>query len=133
MDEAAVLGLRNEVTGLIVSIVSVSFGMISAYIVGLWLFLRRVPLLLRAIAFSMLSCGLAFMGGMLVGTDRAWAKVEIKSSEIPNFGGWRPDFLMGLSLYEIGALLGFISFTTIYVALAYMTFFYKWPEARNLE
>jgi hypothetical protein len=41
MTEAEILPIRNDLTGLVVSAVSVSFGMISAYIAGLWLFLRR--------------------------------------------------------------------------------------------
>lgn len=64
MTEAEILSIRNELTGIVVSVVSVSFGMISAYIVGLWLFLKDAPLSLRAIAFLLLSSGLAFMGGL---------------------------------------------------------------------
>jgi hypothetical protein len=78
MTEAEILSIRNELTGLVVSVVSVSFGMISAYIAGLWLFLREAPLALRLLAFLLLTCGLAFMGSLtwglndlLVGTDRA--------------------------------------------------------------
>ncbi len=51
--------------------------MISAYIVGLWLFLKDSPLILRFTARSRPSCGLAFMGGvtaglnaLLLGTER---------------------------------------------------------------
>jgi hypothetical protein len=38
MSEAEILSIRNELTDLVISVVSVSFGMISAYIAGLWLF-----------------------------------------------------------------------------------------------
>ena len=76
MSEAEILAIRNDVTGLVVSVVSVSFGMISAYIAGLWLFLREAPISLRLLAFGLLSCGLAFMGaltaglnGLLIGTE----------------------------------------------------------------
>ena len=34
MSEGEILSIRNELTGLVLSVVSVSFGMISAYIVG---------------------------------------------------------------------------------------------------
>ncbi len=47
MTEADILSLRSDLTGLVISVVSVSFGMISAYIVGLWLVLKRTPLFLR--------------------------------------------------------------------------------------
>ena len=135
MTEAEILSIRNELTGLVVSVVSVSFGMISAYIVGLWLFLKQAPLGLRVLAFLLLSCGLAFMGvltgglnALLIGTERAWSKLGSTSVEIASFGGERPDFLHGLSLYEASALLGGVAFFAIYLALFFFTFFYRWGD-----
>ena len=120
---------------MVISIFSVSFGMISAYIAGLWLFLKDAPLSLRFIAFFLLTCGLVFMGAiswglheLLLGTDRAWAKLGVTVTEIPHFGSQRPDFLRGLSLYEASAALGFVAFGAIYLALAYVTFVYRWPQ-----
>jgi hypothetical protein len=134
MTEADILSIRNELTGLVISVVSVSFGMISAYIAGLWLFLREAPVALRLLAFALLTCGLAFMGaltgglnGLLVGTDHAWAKLSNTASGIPNFGDVRPPWLYGLSLYEASACLGALAFGAIYLSLAYLTFIYKWP------
>ena len=135
MSEGEILSIRNELTGLVLSVVSVSFGMVSAYIVGLWLFLREAPFLLRLLAFVLLSCGLAFMGvltaginGLLLGTDRAWSKLGATSVEIASFGSERPDFLHGLSLYEASAALGAIAFAAIYVVLLFLTFLYRWPD-----
>jgi hypothetical protein len=135
MTEAEILVIRGGLTGLIISVVSVSFGMISAYIAGLWLFLKHAPFVLRFLTFSLLSLGLIFMGtltwglhALLLGSDRAWMKLTSTATEIPSFGGQRPDFLYGLSLYEISAALGFVAFCTIYAALAYMTFLYRWPD-----
>lgn len=134
MSEAEILAIRNDLTGLVISVVSVSFGMISAYIAGLWLFLREAPISLRLLAFFLLSCGLAFMGaltlglnGLLVGTDHAWAKLPARATDIAGFGDVRPQWLYGLSLYETSAVLGAIAFGAIYLALAYLTFGYKWP------
>lgn len=134
MSEAEILSIRNELTGLVVSVVSVSFGMISAYIAGLWLFLREAPVSLRLLAFGMLSFGLAFMGALtaglndlLLGTDRAWAKLTSRATEILNFGDVRPDWLHGLSLFEASAYLGTVAFGAIYISLAYLTFIYAWP------
>lgn len=133
MSEGEILSIRNELTGLVLSVVSISFGMISAYIVGLWLFLRDAPLGLRLLTFFLLSCGLAFMGvltsglnGLLVGTERAWSKLASNSVGIPSFGAERPDILQGLSLYEASAVLGCAAFVAIYVALFFFTFFYRW-------
>lgn len=133
MTEAEILILRSGLTGLIISIVSVSFGMISAYIAGLWLFVRHAPLGLRLIAFFLLTAGLLFMGAITLGlhelllsTDKAWATLDNPVSGISDFGGTRPDILLGLSIYEASAALGFAAFIGIYLALAHMTFIYKW-------
>lgn len=138
MSEGEILSIRNELTALVISVVSVSFGMISAYIVGLWLFLREAPFLLRLLAFVLLSCGLAFMGmltaginGLLLGTDRAWSKLGATSVEIASFGSERPDFLHGLSLYEASAALGAIAFAAIYVVLFFLTFLYRWRDGAD--
>lgn len=138
MSEAEILAMRIGLTGLIISVVSVSFGMISAYIAGLWLFLKRSPLPLRALAFGLLSIGLLFMGTLtwglhelLLGTDRSWAKLGVNSMGVQSFGGERPDYLFGLTLYESGALLGFVAFGAIYMALAYLTFGYRWPDSED--
>ncbi|MDQ8698004.1 hypothetical protein [Hyphomicrobium sp. LHD-15] len=135
MTEGEILSIRNELIALVVSVVSVSFGMISAYIVGLWLFLKKAPVVLRLLAFLLLSCGLAFMGvltgglnALLLGTERAWSKLDKTSVEIPSFGSERPDFLYGLSLYEASAALGCVAFLAIYAALFFITFFYRWAD-----
>ncbi|MFA5952685.1 MAG: hypothetical protein WC807_20690 [Hyphomicrobium sp.] len=134
MTEADILSIRNELTALVVSVVSVSFTMVSAYIVGLWLFLKDGPFSLRAIAFALLTCGLAFMGALtagvhelLLGNDRAWSKLGKNSVEIASFGGERPEYLQGLTLYEAAAGLGLAAFAAIYLALAFLTFIYRWP------
>lgn len=136
MTEGEILSIRNELTGLVVSVVSISFSMISAYIVGLWLFLKNAPFGLRFLSFLLLSCGLAFMGvltgglnALLMGTERAWSKLGATSVEIASFGGERPDILHGLSLYEASAALGCVAFAAIYLALFFFTFFYRWPDA----
>lgn len=133
MTEAEILVLRGGLTGLVISVVSVSFGMVSAYIAGLWLFLKNAPFALRFVAFALLSVGLIFMGAMtwglhelLLSTDRAWAKLDTTATGIPSFGGERPAFLGGLSIYEASAGLGLIAFGAIYLALAYMTFLFRW-------
>ncbi|MEQ1718192.1 MAG: hypothetical protein ABL907_19800, partial [Hyphomicrobium sp.] len=61
MTETDILSIRNDLTQIVISVVSVSFAMISGYIAGLWLFLKNAPLGLRLLSFFMLSIGLAFM------------------------------------------------------------------------
>ena len=134
MTEADILSVRNELTDMVISIFSVSFGMVSAYIVGLWLFLKRAPLILRALSFIVFSFGLAFMGALtigihelLLGTERAWSKLAKTATEIPGFGS-APIEALGLTQYEAAACLGAIAFLAIYVALFVLTFLYRWPE-----
>jgi membrane protease YdiL (CAAX protease family) len=134
--EAEILSVRNEVTAIVVSVAGFSFTMISAYIAALWLFLSQAPLALRALAFLLLSAGLAFMGvmtaglnGLLLGTETAWRKLAKPATELTGFGNASPDYLMGFTLYEAAAVLGAIAFGAIYLALFYLTFFYRWPDA----
>jgi hypothetical protein len=134
MTEADILSIRNDLTELVVSVVSVSFGMVTAYIVGLWLVLKRVPLVLRALSFVVFSFGLAFMGALtigihelMLGTERAWSKLGKTATEIPGFGS-EPIAELGLTQYEAAAALGALAFLAIYLALFFLTFFYRWPE-----
>lgn len=134
MTEAEILTVRNDLTVIVISVVSVSFGMISAYIAGLWLFLKKAPPGLRVLAFVMLSMGLAFMGALIAGvndlmagTERAWQKLPSKATGIAGFGSEAPPWLHGFTLYDAAAALGGLSFLGIYVALFYLTFLYRWP------
>lgn len=139
MTEADILSVRNDLTALVVSVFSVSFGIVSGYIAALWLFLKNAPFLLRFLAFTLLSFGLAFLGALtvglheiLLGTERAWSKLTLTATEIPGFGNERPDWLHGFTMYEAAALLGAMAFFAIYLALFYLTFCYRWPADRDV-
>ena len=135
MTEAEILSARNDVTAIVVSVAGFSFTMISAYIAALWLFLKDAPFALRLLTFVLLTSGLAFMGVMsaglndlLLATETAWSKLPKTATGLPGFGNARPDFLMGFTLYEAAALLGTLTFGAIYLALAYLTFVYRWDS-----
>ena len=135
MSEAELLEIRGELTAIVISVVSVSFGMVSAYIAGLWLFLKHATLGLRLITFAMLGGGLAFMGvvtfgvhEIFLGLDRAWRDLPDKVTGLESFGDVRPPILQGVSVYEAAVMLGFAAFLMIYLALGHLTFFYRWPE-----
>lgn len=136
MTEAEILSARNDVTAIVVSVAGFSFTMISAYIAALWLFLKDAPFALRFLTFVLLTAGLAFMGvmsaglnGILLATETAWSKLPKTATGLTGFGNAQPDFLMGLTMYEAGALLGTLTFGAIYLALAYLTFFYSWENS----
>jgi hypothetical protein len=135
MTESEILTFRNEVTTLVVAVFSLGFSMVSAYIAGLWLFLKGAGLPLRLVAFALLSAGLAFAGVMavglnelLLGSERSWSKLASNSVGIAGFGSERPAYLFGLSMYELGAGIGGLVFAAIYVALFILTFLYRWPQ-----
>lgn len=135
MTEAEILSVRNDLTEIVLSVVSVSFAMISGYIAGLWLFLKDAPFALRALTFFVLSAGLAFMGALtagvnelMLGTERAWSKLEMTATAISGFGSETPPYLMGFTQFEAAAALGGVAFATIYAALFYLTFVYRWPQ-----
>lgn len=135
MTESEILSLRNELTSLVVDVFSVSFTMVTAYMVGLWLFLKEAPLALRLIAFALLTIGLGFLGAMtlglndiMLGTERAWSGLGRTATGLPGFGSERPAWLGGLTMYEGAAALGAAAFLAIYVALFYLTFVYRWAR-----
>ena len=133
--EGQLLELSIASIGNILHVLSVAFGLIFAYIGGLYFFLNRAPLALRLIAFGLLSIGLAFIGvvtlgihGILIGMDGAWRDLPITATGVVSLGGERPPILGGVSFYEAGVALGFAVFGFVYIALAYLTFGYRWPE-----
>ncbi len=70
----------------------------------------------------------AGLNALLLGTERAWAGVAKPATGIASFGAERPDYLLGLSLYDLSAAVGGLAFPTIYLALFYLTFFYSWSS-----
>ena len=135
MSEAEIIEARWLGAGFILSLFSVFFGVVSAYIAGLYFFLSKATLALRLMAFFVLTMGFLFLGGMAVSvTDvievmiAAWDKLDIPLSQgqavrelIVRIGG-------SLQLYFVGAVLGWAVAFVVYFALAYLTFFYRWPQ-----
>ncbi len=121
----------------VISLFSMFFAMISAYIAGLYFFLNHAPLALRLLAFILLSVGLVFLGAAAAiqqwlqqSLAIAWAKVP---SPIFSIGSLRDPLPLalpyGLSLTEVGTILGWITAMSVYLALGYMTFIYRWRAA----
>jgi hypothetical protein len=116
------------------TIVSLFFALVSAYIAGLHYFLSRAPLALRLIAFFLLSIGLAFLGGaaaiqqsMQTGLFAALAKLSQPTIPVESLRNPIPVVLpFGLSLQDVGTAIGWTTAGSVYLALGYMTFFYRW-------
>src|SRR5262252_1884214 len=82
MSEAEMMqGVLSSIQ-VVISLFSTLFALISAYIAGLYFFLRRAPLVLKQLAFLLLSIGLIFLGGAAITQQRlqeglltAWGKL----------------------------------------------------------
>lgn len=128
---------------IVMSLFSMFFAMISGYIVALFLFLYRAPLALRLLAFALLSLGLVFLGGSAVSLQRiqdglfaGWAKlpnslIDVEALRNPvtqvkaSFPGW--------SQQQLGVGIGWTVAGLVYLALAYLTFVYRWPSGAGAE
>jgi hypothetical protein len=128
----------------VVSVFSMFFAIVSAYIAGLFLFLNRAPLCLRLLAFFLLSVGLVFLGGSALIQQKvqeelfaAWAKLPSPAIAVEALR--RPVALAlpgGMSVQDAGVFIGWITALSVYLALAYLTFFYRWQPrgaARGAE
>ncbi|MGI9457946.1 MAG: hypothetical protein ACR2NU_15385, partial [Aeoliella sp.] len=62
---------------------SIFFGMVSAYIAGLYFFIHRAPATIKVIAFTLLTMGFVFIGQSMSGIElrilglvRAWTELQ---------------------------------------------------------
>ena len=119
----------------VISLFSTFFAMVSAYIAGLYFFLNRAPLALKFLAFFLISIGLVFLGGAAVTQQRlqvellaAWGKISSAAIAVDAvLRNPLPISLpLGWSLYDVGLSLGWLTSLCVYLALGYMTFFYRW-------
>lgn len=141
MSEAEILEGLFTAIGTVLNIFSMFFAIISGYVVALYLFLARAPLMLRLVAFGLLSVGLVFLGGTAAVVQRmqdglfvAWAKL---GSPLINVVDLRnplplPEYARaGLSQQELGVAIGWAVAVAVYLMLGYMTFLYRWPEPNH--
>ena len=134
MTEAEIMQAFLASGQVVISLFSMFFAMISTYIAGLYFFLNRAPVALRLLAFVLLSIGLVFLGAAAAiqqwlqqSLSIAWAKVP---SPIFSIAALRdPIWLQlpyGWSLTDLGTILGWSTAMSVYLALGYMTFIYRW-------
>lgn len=143
MTESEIMqGMIGSIQG-VMSLFSMFFAMISGYIVALFLFLHRAPFALRFLAFVLLSLGLVFLGGSAIGIQRiqdglfaGWARlpspmidVDALRNPVPQAKIWMPDW----SQQQLGVGIGWMVAVLVYLALAYLTFCYRWPLGAGIE
>jgi hypothetical protein len=144
MSEAELMQALIGSIQVVVGVFSLFFAIVSAYIAGLFFFLNRAPMSLRLLAFLLLSVGLAFLGGSALIQQRlqegllaAWAKLPSPTVAVDAVRTPLPLGLPGgLSVQDAGVMVGWVTAVCVYVALAYLTFFYRWQSrsaARGAE
>jgi hypothetical protein len=135
VSESEILQALYSSIAAVMALFSMFFTMTSAYIAGLYFFLHRAPLALRLLAFGLLSIGLVFLGGsaatlqkMQEGLFGAWAKLPAPMISITELRNPIPMTLPipGISMQEVGVAIGWITASGVYLALAYLTFIYRW-------
>lgn len=134
MTEAEILANAIQAGQAATAILSLFFAIVSAYIVGLYLFLHKAPFGLRLMAFVLLTISMLAMGALAwnmqymgEGMHNAWLKLPQKSTGLDVLG---PPIVVE-SIFLDGrmaaAWAGWVLDGFVYLALAYLTFIYRWP------
>jgi hypothetical protein len=136
MTEAEILQNLFASVEAVVSLFSTFLGIVFAYVAGLYFFLNRAPVMLKFLAYALLSIGLAFVGTAAVMQQRlqeqlfgAWAKLPTPTLSLEELRNPVAHSLpLGLSLYEIGIAIAWVTALGMYIGLGYMTFIYRWKS-----
>ena len=140
MSEAEVMQTLFSSIQVVVSLFSMFFAVVSAYIAGLYFFLNRAPFALRLLAFFLLSVGLLFLAGAAMTQQRLQAVLLATWAKLPS-PTIAPDAVLrnpfpvslppGWSLYDVGVNVGWLVGFSVYLALGYMTFLYRWRRGSD--
>ena len=145
MTEAQILELSFAANEAVAQLFSIFFGIVSAYIAGLYFFLRSAPLLIKLIAFTLLTCGFLFLGASMAGIEariigliNAWEILDETATGIRHFN----NPILPLPVLDLAALIGvklplhdgsrvaiymgWASAMLVYLALFHATFIYRW-------
>ncbi|MFN3869812.1 MAG: hypothetical protein ACK4MF_12210 [Hyphomicrobiaceae bacterium] len=136
MNEADILQSLFDAITAVLTVFSMFFAIISGYVAALYFFLGRAPLLLRLTAFGLLSIGLVFLGGTATvigrlqeGLFAAWDRLERPVVPLHDLRNPIPGLdLAGMSQQQLGVGIGWGVAVTVYLALFYLTFVYRWPS-----
>lgn len=135
MTESEILQSLFDAIDAVLTVFSTFFAIVSGYVAALYFFLGQAALLLRLIAFALLSIGLVFLGGtatviqrLQAGLYSAWDRLERPIVPLHDLRNPVPGFETGAwSQQEIGVAIGWAVAVAVYVALFYLTFVYRWP------
>ena len=136
MSEAEIMqGLLTSIQ-VVINVFSMFFAMTSAYIAALYFFLNRAPVALKLLAFLLLTIGFFFLGFSALTEQRiqealfaAWGRLPSPTIAVDTLRNpmpvptWLPA---GWSLQDLGVALGWVTAASVYLALGFLTFLYRW-------
>ncbi len=150
MSEAELLHLSFVTNEAMMAVFSMFFAIVSAYLAGLYFFLHRSPAPIRVLAFSLLTAAFVFLGQAMAGIESrakgiiaAWKTIENPVTGIQNLEQlaiplplqvvMNDTQIASLSYdgFTTGSIMGWIVAIAVYLALAYLTFFYRWPQGQR--
>ncbi|RIA56505.1 hypothetical protein [Dichotomicrobium thermohalophilum] len=131
---------RIDALTFILSLFSVFFTIVSAYIAALYFFLGIAPLPLRLLAFFVLSVSFLFLGAMSFTVSDIvevlvmnWENANIPLTSQQAVRSWMAQVGSNFDFYYVGALLGWAVAFIVYLALAYLTFGYRWKQPETVS
>ena len=134
MTEAEVIAAFATLGQAFLAGLQASFAIISAYIVALYFFLGRAPLAMRVLAFAFFSATLAVLGVYLAGAKAYGDGIAVELAELQTRANlstlgrvvlWLVNHPQAYALLYASLGIGL----TGYLALFYLTFFYRWPKS----
>jgi hypothetical protein len=139
MTEAEILQSLFASVDAVVNLFSTFLAIVFAYVAGLYFFLNRAPMVLKLLGYALLTIGLAFVGAAALMQQKlqeellgAWAKLPTPTISLDLLSNPVPHALpVGVSFYEIGIAIAWITGLGMYLGLGYMTFFYRWNSSSS--
>lgn len=142
MTEAEMMQQMFNVMTSVLTIFSLFFTLVSGYLAALYLFLAHAPVALRLVAFGLLSIGMVFLGGVTMtvqniqnGLFAQWAKLAAPTmpiAQLRNPVAIAALLENGWTMHDLGTWIGWGVASLVYVALAYLTFVYRWPQTGGI-
>jgi hypothetical protein len=134
MSELQLVSELSRIAHIYLAGLGTAFTVVSAYVVALYYFIHRAPLILKIISFAFFTCVLIVLGILMLGaaiyTD-ALAVALLRIGE----GGATSELIGAANVilnHDYAYLLFGLTFAigaAVYLTLAYLTYFYRWPSA----
>jgi len=133
MNEADLTEQLLQITELLFTGTSVVFTIISAYIVGLYWFLHKTSWFMRLIVFSMFTMMMAILMVAGFGAFRHSEGITLALIELSKTEQLSPLGLMAIEntaqgVSDVVTTGSVIIAASLYAALFYLNFFYRWDE-----